>query len=140
MQLTRHTDFAFRSLMFLASMPTDTATIQQIADRFTIPKSHLMKVVSTLSGNGYVRSTRGKQGGISLAKPAADITLKEIVVLMEKTLEPFDCAGQNCIILPSCQLKHAFNGAQEQYLNYLGQYTVADVINNDTSNALHSES
>ena len=83
MHLTLHTDFAFRSLIFLASMPVEVTTIQEVADRFNMPKSHLMKVISALVASGHVTSTRGKQGGISLAKPANEITLKEVVVLME---------------------------------------------------------
>ena len=107
MQLTRHTDYAFRALIYLASMPEQTVTIGTISDVFNIPKSHMMKVISRLTSNGYICSIRGKMGGISLAKPAQDITLKEIVVLMEKTLVPFDCVGQNCLILKSCRLNTA---------------------------------
>ena len=137
MQLTRHTDYAFRALIYLASTPEATATIGSISGVFGIPKSHLMKVISTLSSNGYVTSTRGKGGGISLAKPAAQITLQEIVVLMEKTLVPFDCIGQNCLILNSCRLNQAFLGAQNQYLAFLKSYTVADMLSQETTIKIH---
>lgn len=137
MQLTRHTDYAFRALIYLASMPEQTVTIGTISDVFNIPKSHLMKVISRLTSNGYICSIRGKMGGISLAKPAQDITLKEIVVLMEKTLVPFDCVGQNCLILKSCRLNTAFQGAQSKYLEYLQGYTIADMLDEETAQRIH---
>jgi len=136
-QLTRHTDFALRALMFMASMPRGITTIGEIAQTFSIPKSHLMKVISALVSAGYVQSTRGPGGGISLAKPAKQITLKEVVVLMEKTLTPFDCVGQNCLILNSCQLNATFYMAQEKYLDYLAGFTIADMINNKMVSTIH---
>lgn len=137
MQLTKHTDFAFRALIYLASMPAETATIQEIADKFDMPKSHLMKVVSTLVAHGYIRSIRGKQGGISLARSSDEITLKEVLVLMEKTLEPLDCVGQNCLILKTCRLKWTLKSAQDKYLEYLNEYSIADMIDSPTTNVIH---
>ena len=137
MQLTKHTDFAFRSLIYMASMPDQMVTIQAIADRFNIPKSHLMKVISKLVSQGYVKSIRGKQGGVLLAKPATEISLREVVEVMETTLEPIDCIGQQCVILNACQLKFALAGARDAYLDYLGKSTLADVVDQPTSIILH---
>ena len=137
MQLTKHTDFAFRSLIFMASMPDEMVTIKQMAERFGIPKSHLMKVISTLVAKGYVKSVRGKQGGVLLAKPAAEISLRSVVEAMEKTLEPIDCAGQKCVILEACQLKFILGGARDSYLEYLDKFTLADIINQSTAHILH---
>ena len=123
--------------MFMASLPAGNTTIGKISDRFNIPKSHLMKVISTLVAAGYVRSVRGPQGGVSLAKPASEITLKEVVVLMEKTLMPFDCVGQSCVILDSCQLNTTFFSAQEKYLDHLAGFSIADMINNKVADTMH---
>lgn len=137
MQLTKHTDFAFRSLIFMATMPNELATIKAMAERFDIPKSHLMKVISKLVAHGYVNSVRGKQGGVLLAKPAADITLREVIEVMENTLEPIDCVGQHCVILKTCQLKHALAGARDSYLEHLAGMTLADIVDEPTSITLH---
>ena len=137
MQLTKHTDFAFRSLIFMATMPNELATIKAMAERFDIPKSHLMKVISKLVAHGYVKSVRGKQGGVLLAKPAADITLREVIEVMENTLEPIDCVGQHCVILKTCQLKYALAGARDSYLEHLAGMTLADIVDEPTSITLH---
>lgn len=121
----------------MESMDTENTTIGVIAERFKLSKSHLMKVINKLVTHGYVHSTRGKHGGIRLAKPANTISLKEIVILMEKTLTPFDCAGQKCLILNVCVLKDAFGEAQKQYLDHLDNYTVADMINQNVKKTIH---
>ncbi len=137
MQLTKHTDFAFKALIYLGSMKQELATIQQIADSFQIPKSHLMKVINTLSNHGFVEAVRGKNGGIKLGLAADTISLKDVVVLMEKTLDPFDCVGQDCVILSRCKLKQLFQDAQTSYLHFLDGYHLADIIDKPTAKILH---
>ena len=66
MQLTKHTDYAFRVLIYLAGMSEERTTIQAITETFDISKTHLMKVVNELANKGWVASTRGKNGGIRL--------------------------------------------------------------------------
>jgi DNA-binding IclR family transcriptional regulator len=61
MQLTKHTDFAFRTLIYLAMMEQELTTIQHITDSFDISKSHAMKIVNTLANKGWVKSIRGKK-------------------------------------------------------------------------------
>ena len=61
MQLTKHTDYAFRVLIYLAMKPTDTlVTIQEIAEYFDISRDHMMKIVQKLANNGIIQSIRGK--------------------------------------------------------------------------------
>lgn len=127
MQLTKHTDYAFRVLIYLANMSEDRTTIAVITERFEVSKSHLMKVVNELVNCGWVESTRGKNGGISLAIKAEQITLKDVVVAMEKNLDPINCHSPECYINEVCQLKPILVSAQNQYLDFLGGYSLADV-------------
>ena len=77
MRLTNYSDYALRTLMYLAVIPDrDTlATITDIANSYQISRSHLTKVIHQLAQIGYIESIRGKNGGIRLAKPATDIIL-----------------------------------------------------------------
>ena len=65
MRLSLQTDYALRTLMYLASVP-GRATIQQVADLFRISVDHVAKVVQHLNRLGYIRSVRGVGGGIEL--------------------------------------------------------------------------
>ena len=66
MRVTRYTDYALRVLIYLAVIPDRLSTIQEIAEHYHISKNHLMKVVQQLNSMGYVKATRGKNGGLTL--------------------------------------------------------------------------
>ncbi len=132
MQLTKHTDYAFRTLIYLASNPEQLANIQQIAETFELSKSHLMKVVNKLVNQGWVESIRGKKGGIRLAVAPEAIGVAEVVEQMENTMTPINCEEPVCILNSACSLKSVLWQAQQEYLQYLEQYTLADVINDPT--------
>lgn len=79
MQLTSYTDYALRVLIYLAKNPEQKVTIGELAEFFKISRNHLVKVVHNLSINGFVRSIRGKGGGLYLAKPAKQINIGDVV-------------------------------------------------------------
>lgn len=129
MQLTKHTDYAFRILIFLASREQKgLTTIQEIAERYQISRNHLMKIVQKLSHAGFVNSIRGNQGGIHLGKAPAEIGLREVIELMEQTLAPVNCHEPLCILTQHCQLRGILFQAQEKYLSTVGHYSLADLI------------
>lgn len=130
MQLTKQTDFAFRVLIYLASKKQgELSNIQMISERYDVSKSHLMKVVQKLASHGLIHSVRGQQGGIYLEKELHDISLRQVVELMEVTLNPVNCDEPICKIHDVCQLKKYLNQAQNEYLSYLEQFTLADIVN-----------
>ncbi len=127
MQLTKHTDYAFRVLIYLSNMQEERTTIQTISQTYDISKSHIMKVVNELVNKGWVDSIRGKNGGICLGVQPKDISLKDVILLMEKNLDPINCNSPVCYINGVCKLKSIVINANNQYLNHMGQYTLADV-------------
>ena len=133
MQLTKHTDYAFRILIFLATLEKDKlTTIKQLTEGFDISKSHTMKIVNKLVHQSWVKATRGKNGGVQLGVDAREISLKDVVLLMEQTLEPVNCDTPLCALKTACQLKGILLQAQDQYLAHLGQFTIEDLVNNKT--------
>ncbi|OMH29206.1 BadM/Rrf2 family transcriptional regulator [Motiliproteus sp. MSK22-1] len=128
MQLTKYTDFAFRTLIFLGiQKPAELVTITMVATHFDIPRNHLVKIVHQLGKLGYIETVRGKGGGIRLARPAAKITIREVVEAMEEKLEPVNCAKPSCPIVASCRLKGVLAEAQEAFLSVLGGYSLSDL-------------
>ena len=133
MQLTKHTDYAFRILIFLATLEKkQLTTIKQLSEGFDISKSHTMKIVNKLVHQKWVKATRGKNGGIQLGVAASDISLKDVVILMEQTLDPVNCDTPICTLKTACQLKGILLGAQDQYLAHLGQFSLGDLVNKQT--------
>jgi len=73
MRLTLYTDYSLRVLLYLASKEDEIATITELADFYKISRNHLVKVVHNLGLNGYILTSRGRHGGIKLARPAKEI-------------------------------------------------------------------
>lgn len=128
MQLTKHTDFAFRVLIYLASLPQDElVTIHEVSELFDISRNHLMKIVNKLTQTGYIESIRGNKGGIRLGCKAQKINLADIVKLMEATLRPVNCHEPQCRLEKHCRLKNVLYEAQNKYIEYLSQFTLTDI-------------
>jgi len=129
MQLTHHTDFSLRVLIFLSLQDKGSlVTINDIASHFNIRKNHLTKVVHNLAINGYVKTVRGKNGGIYLAKIAEKVNLGEIVQVMETNIEVVNCQKPICPLSGHCELKGILNEAQAAFFSTLGKYTLADIV------------
>lgn len=128
MRLTTHTDFALRTLMFLATTGT-RATAGEIAQLFGISANHLAKVVNQLARLGYIRSLRGIGGGIELACDPAEVRLGDIIEALEGNLHLLECVSQEnvCVIESFCKLKGALAEAERVQLEYLRSITLADV-------------
>ncbi|MDD2660872.1 MAG: Rrf2 family transcriptional regulator [Methylococcales bacterium] len=131
MQITSYTDYALRVLIYLAMSPTRQATISEIVEFFNISHNHLVKVVHQLGVKRFVKTTRGKGGGISLQRSPEMISIGEVVRSMENHfywVECFDPAQQHCRLLPGCGLKRLLARAGDAYLQVLDAATLADVL------------
>lgn len=132
MQLTKHTDYAFRILIYTASMNEKRTTIQAISEALAISKNHTMKIVNKLAQRGWLSTSRGKNGGICLGIEAEGVTLKDVVELMEHNLVPVNCESPPCVLNKRCGLKAILWDAQKRYLAYLESFTLADLLNKET--------
>jgi Rrf2 family nitric oxide-sensitive transcriptional repressor len=128
MQLTRHTDYSLRILIYLAIHEGQRVTLMEIADAFGISPHHLGKVLQGLTSMGIVQSFRGKNGGMTLAQAPDAIRVGKVVRTMENTLEIIDCNSPPCPIVPECQLKAALSEARDAFLSVLDRFTLAELV------------
>lgn len=133
MQLTLHTDYSLRTLLYLQALAEDEiATINEIADFYDISRNHLMKVVFHLSQKGYIKSIRGKGGGIKLAKKAEDITVGQVVRDMEPNLHIVECFNKEsenkCSIVSNCGLIPVLHEATSLFMSVLDKYTLDSLV------------
>lgn len=135
MQLNKQTDFAIRTLMYLAQLPQpQTTQVATVSNLFSISPNHLAKVVNKLANLGYLTSIRGRNGGIRLGKPAQDIIIGEVVVAMENRLSPVDCDQPPCILKRNCKLKTALDKASAAFIAELNHYNLADLNDEHLAN------
>ena len=127
MRLTRYTDYAMRVLLHLAARGDDgLSSIGEIAALYKISQNHLMKVVQDLGKAGFVRTVRGRGGGIALARPADQIVVGQVVRQTEDGFKLVDCTA--CVIAPACTLPRALNEATAAFIAVLDKYTLEDLL------------
>jgi Rrf2 family protein len=80
MEITQQADYAVRATLDLALRPNgERASCEDIARRQNIPVPFLTKICARLAAEGILQSQRGVNGGVRLARPAAEISLLEVV-------------------------------------------------------------
>jgi Rrf2 family transcriptional regulator, nitric oxide-sensitive transcriptional repressor len=131
MRLTLHTDYALRVLMYVGVKREALSTIPEIVERFDISKGHVMKVVHHLAQKGYLETTRGKRGGMRLARKPEQINVGAVVRDMEEELGVLGCLqGPKgyCRIEECCLLRSALRDATNAFLATLDRYTLQDLV------------
>lgn len=88
MRLSRKSEYALLALIDLARYygKNELLKIMEVSERNNIPKKYLEQIFLQLKGAGYVRSIRGSRGGYELAKSPDEITLAEIIRLIDGPL------------------------------------------------------
>jgi Rrf2 family nitric oxide-sensitive transcriptional repressor len=130
-KLTSYTDYALRTLMYLATNRDQLVTIQDIADTHGIAKNHLTKVVHQLGQIGVVDTVRGRNGGLRLGREPEDINIGDVVRKTESDFHMavcFDPAGSGCLYAGGCALKGALASATDAFLQVLDGYTLSTLI------------
>ena len=129
MRLTRYTDYALRTLIYIGLREPRQSSIAEIARAYGISESHLTKVVHQLGRLGLIQTIRGRGGGLRLAKPPAEIVVGAVVRATEDDLALVECfAAGSCAITAPCRLRRVLGEALAAFLAVLDGYTLADLL------------
>jgi Rrf2 family nitric oxide-sensitive transcriptional repressor len=116
--------------MRMAGAPDEGFSTAELAEEFGLSRHHLTKIIQKLAKAGYVTTRRGSGGGATLARPAAEIRLGEIIRLLEEgqpLVECFASSGGDCTIDGRCRLKARLRAAEAAFLADLDRSTLADI-------------
>jgi Rrf2 family nitric oxide-sensitive transcriptional repressor len=129
MRLDLQTDYALRTLLFLAGNP-GRASARAVAEFYQISRDHVAKVVQALARLGYVRSTRGVGGGIELARRPEEIRVGQVILDFEGDMHLLQCVGTAnvCIIQPGCRLRSVLATAEQIQVDYLQTVKLSDIV------------
>lgn len=131
MRLTTRTNLAMRALMFCAVNEGKLVRKSEIAQYCGASENHLAQVINLLSQTGYIDTTRGRCGGIRLAKDTTDITVGAIFREFEVGLPFAECFQKGeikCPIAPCCPLKNTLKTALAAFYGVLDSVTLKDLV------------
>ena len=131
MQITRQADYAVRAVLYLTRLDdSERAATSTIAEEQNIPPSFLAKIISQLSIAGLLHTSRGARGGVTLARPAKEITLLEVVEAIDGPIQLNECVGNEgtCSFDGECPLRSVWCEAQDELVKRLKATNFADLI------------
>ncbi|TVQ33216.1 MAG: Rrf2 family transcriptional regulator [Geminicoccaceae bacterium] len=131
MHLNTFTNYAIRLLMYCALKGDDIAKTRDVAAAYGISENHLTKVAQQLAAAGFIKTLRGRGGGLRLAKRPEDISIGAVVRATEGNLclvECFDPATNTCPLAGVCRFNHALRRALDGFFLVLDGYTLADLV------------
>ncbi len=132
MRLTRQTNYAIRILMYCAANEGRLSRIPEIAAAYGVSELFLFKILQPLVENGFAQTVRGRNGGVRLGKPAADITLLDVVRVTEESFamaECFEADASECPLIDSCSLNEALRKALGAFFDVLDGYSIEQLVN-----------
>lgn len=135
MKISKRGEYGMRALIALASLPDPAGVMQikQIAASEKIPVKFLEQILLTLKNAGLVKSRMGSGGGYYLGKSAQQITLGQIIRILDGPLAPIPCVSQTayekcgCPDEETCGLRLVMLDVRNAIANILDFTTLADV-------------
>lgn len=124
MQLTQHTDYGLRLMIVLARRQGEPIALPEFAAEQNLSYHHVAKVAQALVREGFLKSRRGRSGGVELARGPEEITVGEVVRVLERGLQLADCAG--CALRDDCSASPLLAEALAAFLAVLDRSTLAD--------------
>jgi len=119
--------------MYLSQSRFDQqVTIDEIATTFDLPRNHLIKVITRLNKLGWIKATRGRNGGLELNPESLQLRIGDILRELENTTELINCEKPVCRFHGGCLLKDALQTGLESFYAHMNQHSLFDIVNNNT--------
>ena len=138
--VSRFADYAARVVLHLACQVEGTrVSIPELASARGLPVPFLRRVVSRLAEEGILRSVRGPNGGISLARPPAEISLGDVLLAAEGPSCPSPCleAPQGCPFASGCPVRDVWAEADRVLHNHLASVRFSELAEAEGHRAAH---
>lgn len=138
MKISTKGRYAIRMMLDLAIHRSDGyISLKDIAERQNISKKYLEQIIPLLNRSGFLRTSRGYQGGYMLVEPPSKYTVGEILRLTEGSLAPVSCLDfevNDCPRQAECLTLPIWKGLYKAVTDYLDGITLQDIIYESDSN------
>jgi FeS assembly SUF system regulator len=129
-RLSKLTDYAVVMLSYMAAREGEVYTTARLAQRSAVPEPTAAKILKLLARGAILASQRGSNGGYELARPAADITMAEIIVALEGPIALAACvegSADHCGVEQLCSMRGNWNKVNRAIRDALEDITLADM-------------
>ena len=137
-RLNKMTDYAVVMLSHLAVDVDRVVTATELARGSVLPLPSVSKLMKQLSRAGILTSQRGASGGYRLGRAPKDISIADIVTILEGPIALTSCiegADTSCDAIPQCSLNGHWNQVNHAIQVALDSVSLADLINADHAQA-----
>ncbi len=124
MQLTQHTDFGLRLLIVLTRSERGSIALPTFAAEQGLSYNHVAKVAQGLIRAGFITSQRGRNGGVTLARAPAELSVGEVVRALEPGMRLADCG--RCGLRFDCATSGVLSEALSAFLAVLDRTSLKD--------------
>lgn len=117
--------------MYLGKHPDILFTVDELSSILNLSSHHIKKIVHKLSKNGYISSSKGRNGGIKLGMDPKEINLGKLFEVTEDNLNILECfspESNTCSINGSCKLKPIINDALNSFKLTLYEYNLDHIL------------
>jgi Rrf2 family protein len=133
MRLSTKGEYASRAMLELARRYQDGPLhSREISKAQEVPQNFLEQILLLLKRAGYLKSRKGRKGGYVLAKPPGEITVAEVIRVMDGPLAPIDCvsvmAHETCPMEATCGLRWLWKDVRDAVADILERTTFADLV------------
>ncbi len=130
MLITRETDYAVRTVVYLAEDPGQVASAAEIAKAMHIPRSFLAKIMQRLVRHGIMTSSRGAAGGFRLLKKPSEISLLDILTIFQGATGINVCAvdKKRCKLSNRCAVHPIWVDIRKEVEARLKRETISRII------------
>ncbi len=137
--ITQKMKYALKALLVLAdeaaSATPEALTIEAIAKRSDTPKRFLEHILLELRNAGIIASTRGRSGGYQMIKAPAEVSISELLRLIDGPIAPLPCLSrrayqrcEDCSDEQTCRIRKVFADIFWSYLLLIESLTLADML------------
>ena len=138
MRLSKRGEYGLRAMIILAGKPScaplPVMQIKEISERENIPGKYLEQILLTLKNAGLLHSRMGVGGGYYLAKAPQEITIGQIIRVLDGPLAPIGCVSQTayescgCPDEKTCGLRLIMGDVRNSISNILDQTNLLDLL------------
>ena len=132
LKINRQTDYAVRVVLALAKRDEGTRlSSADIQKEMLIPKSFMSRIVAQLSRFGLINTFPGRDGGLTLPRPASQITLKDVVEAFEGPILLSECmqakGEDDCPFLTNCPVRTKWGRVQVAMMREMASISFEDL-------------